>query len=310
VVISKVGFQVVMDQTNSLKPASKSLVIPLINAARGSAPDHVEKTTGKASGVGPRPSIAIKGVKESTTMASLPPPSPKHLNRSETPVQDNRPASRIGGIGLGRPTRPIGLGGATSKIASSPVAKRVVSQAVPAPVQEQEAPLLSSDPKFKAARRSKDETGPLKWVIENVARPDQIEYLQHQCSSQFSSNLNALLFSKDQHAEKDFLAGLTLLDECSFDEIACEKFDVSLEEMKDRFVCNADLILKYTTIRLSESNTTINMKTLDLLEHLFGILTEMSYSLSEYEAQAFVPTLISKVICSSETLYALIRLLH
>ncbi|KAJ3392260.1 Cytoskeleton associated protein 5 [Entophlyctis sp. JEL0112] len=161
-------------------------------------------------------------------------------------------------------------------------------------------PVLSVDPKHKEIRVNQDR-GMMKWTFE-TPRKDLVDFLQDQCKDHISEPVVALLFSTDHYKEKDFLHGLTLIDDSIVSAMSRDD-----ENMKARFVANSDLILKYSTIRLFDTNTSMLIKVLELLEHLFALLADAGYTLNEYEAGSFLPFFIAKVGDNKETMRAKIR---
>lgn len=156
------------------------------------------------------------------------------------------------------------------------------------------APILSSDNRAKQARAKKDSSIG-KWTFE-APRPDLLEHLSMQMENNFSAEVRALLFSTGNHADKDYLNAVTILDDCiASPELSHDKYGVDYTDMKARYVANADLVLKYLTLRFFDTGTTMMMKCLDLLEHLVAVLDDESYHLTEYEASAFLPFFINKV---------------
>ena len=59
-------------------------------------------------------------------------------------------------------------------------------------------------------------------------------------------------------------------------------------------MANLDLILKWTTLRFYETNTSVLLKMLEFHQVLFNMLTENDYHMTEFEAGAFIPYLINK----------------
>jgi cytoskeleton-associated protein 5 len=154
--------------------------------------------------------------------------------------------------------------------------------------------LLSGDTRDKLQRAEKN-IGLTKWVFE-APRKDLTEFLQDQCVSNLSSELISLLFSDDHYKEKYFLQGLAMLDDALSSEKFClDNFAIELVALRPRYIANADLILKYLTIRLADTNTTMIIKCLDLIEHLFAAMDDEGYTMSEYEASVFLPYFINKV---------------
>lgn len=142
--------------------------------------------------------------------------------------------------------------------------------------------LLISVDKGKESRQLQDRGG-LKWVFESPRR-ELIDLLSDQCRPSFNSDLHQLLFSSDHYKERDYLS-------------AIKQIDSFLRETMDEEVAitNCDLILKYLTIRFFDTNTSIFIKSLDLLEILLTILDNAGYRLNEYEANLFIPFFILKL---------------
>lgn len=135
----------------------------------------------------------------------------------------------------------------------------------------------------------------MKWVIDVNPRPEQVESLLSQMTPNTSPDLLAQLFSKDHSAEKDFAAGLTLLEQCAKDPNVAEEYGLSTEEMRARLVANVDVIFKYITLRIGMSSTTITVKCLDLIDQLIPVLDAEGHKLSDYETSALLLSLINKV---------------
>lgn len=275
-IVARAGYDYVMDQTNILKPASRATVVPMIDSAKGSVPTAPSAPVARSAsnagskGAGARPVSAVSKPLRGAAGSTLP--------RSATP-SDDAPVVKA---------RQIVKGGRAGVRAAPPV------HAAPAP-SVLEAPFVSGDPRGKQVRASK-ETGPLKWTIEGGPRADQVEYLHQQMGPHVSGELLGMLFSKDHHAERDFIAGLTLLNECLIDTVAAAaKYDIEEDELLDRFLANADVTFKYVSIRLYDTSTTITVKCLDLLESVLSVFQNSNQRLSDYEAGALLPSLLYKV---------------
>jgi cytoskeleton-associated protein 5 len=161
-------------------------------------------------------------------------------------------------------------------------------------------PVVSSDPRAKETRANQDR-GLTKWTFETPRR-ELIDFLAEQCEGHLSPGCIGLLFSTDHYKEKDFLNALTMLDEgCA------SAMNGSDSNLKARYVTNSDLILKYVTLRLFDTNTSMLIKCLELLEHLFTLMDQEGSLLTEYEASAFLPFFINKVGDNKETMRAKIR---
>ncbi|KAJ3225479.1 Cytoskeleton associated protein 5 [Clydaea vesicula] len=157
-------------------------------------------------------------------------------------------------------------------------------------------PILSSDFRMKELRGEKDR-GMNKWVFESP-RKELINFLQEQCEGNFFN----------EYREKDYLLALsTLIEPLVSKESLEEIFGITLEELQSRYVANADLIFKYVTLRFFDTNTSMLIKCLELLEGLISVLDDVGYHLTEYEASSFLPFFINKAGDSKETMRLKIR---
>ena len=66
-------------------------------------------------------------------------------------------------------------------------------------------------------------------------------------------------------------------------------------EELDKLKTVVDLILRWSTVRFSEKNTTVLTRLLIWLQKLFNQLNEADYRMLGFEATAFLPHLISKL---------------
>jgi hypothetical protein len=137
-----------------------------------------------------------------------------------------------------------------------------------------------------------------KWVFDSPRR-ELLDLLAEQASHNLSPDACNLLFSSDHYKEKDFLAGIKLLD----DFITSDGFG----KKHELCIANCDIVLKYLTIRFFDTNTTILIKCFDFLEHFLSILDDAGYSLNEYEASCFIPFFVQKMGDPKETLRVKLR---
>ncbi|TPX57138.1 hypothetical protein PhCBS80983_g04029 [Powellomyces hirtus] len=275
-VVDQVGLDVVRDKCSDLfKGASLASVQPFLDALR---------PTG-ARGAAVAASSTAK------------PATPAKLRRVAT-----APAGASNSSRAGAPARKSGLSRPSS---GSAPAKREVETP-----QEASAPLVSSDMRAKDQRAAADK-GMHKWTFD-VPRPELLEFLADQCQGIVSPQVHGQLFSTDHYKEKGFLAGLTAIDEpisnmpASITAIA-SSVDLDEAELKARYIACTDLILKYVTLRFFDTNTSMFLKCLELLEHLFTLLDGEGYHMSEYEAASFLPFFINKTGDPKETMRVKIR---
>ncbi|KAL4248146.1 CLASP family protein [Abortiporus biennis] len=295
------GYDYVMQQTSSLKPASRSSAAPLIQAARGAAapppPAPAPKSASASKGpakaappkaVSPEPEVApaiaaptskLSGVRRKLPQGSIPRPE----SRAETPVETpgtSRLPGKLGG--LRRPGAGIP---APSK--STPVQQPVASGSSP-------TPFTSMNNDAKRARLHKDAH---KWIVEaGTTRKDLAELLQHQMEPHATKELVALLFSHDHNAINDYLSGLGMLqDFYSSAQALDDKFTVPIDDVKAICIANSDLAFKYVSMKAHEPQSNLVQKLLDLVEAVLGFMQSVDSQLSDAEALVFIPTIIYKL---------------
>ncbi|GAA6034227.1 hypothetical protein JCM8097_003793 [Rhodosporidiobolus ruineniae] len=323
VIVSRAGYGTVMDAVAKLKPASKSTVLPIVEAARSAgpaaaaaapppaaAPSRPAAARPAPSAAKPAPAAPATAPAALSTSTSRPPsglsrPTAKPL-RTATPAALEEPAAPSAVPSrLAAPRSRPSISGLRSAAARTPAPP--AAPASPTLGGTKEAPFRSADPNPKLLRHKK-ETGSLRWIVEGTPRSDQVDWLAQQMAPQVSAALHAQLFSTDHSAERDFIAGLTAIDECAKDPQSAEAlYDVAEEEMRERLVANLDLIVKYITLRIGMTSTTITVKCLDVVEHLIPVLSQAQYKTSDYEATPLLLALINKVGDSKETIRQRVR---
>lgn len=311
--IIRCGYKAVMEQTSNMKAASRNTVIPLIDAARAEA-------TGKGSGSAPQvsaPAAAIRTPMSSrggqSTQASSAPVSVAPAPRSRTISQGHsdegsnaqsqsiaRQSSAVSRT-LRAPssTQTNGATGST-QTKSGTISLSSQSRAVAssnAPAISPSSPFNSKDTKFKAIREKKESNRNAQYWISSDGSPRQelTDVLHQQCEPQMSTGLLDKMFSKDHNAERDFLSALTLLaDYLSNPVSAAEEYSMEEGDIVNRAIANSDLIFKYVALRLTDNNTSISIKCLDVLESLIATLRNQEYHMSDYEANAILPCILAK----------------
>ena len=292
------GFDYVMQQTNSLKPASKSTAVPLIQAARGSAPAVAPKAAaapaakasskpasiqasaastpepGQPSPVRPsaQPASKLTGVRRKLPQGSASQPE----SRSESPI--DAPSSRLPNkltTGLRRPTGSISAPKPPASVAAS-----------------SNMTFLSSTPEAKKVRLRDAQ----KWINEGgPTRKDLADALNHQMEPYTSKELLSLLFSRDHNAVNDHVAGLTMIyDFYGSVESGDDKFG-SIEHARMVCIANSDFALKYASMKAHEPQSNLVQKCLEVVEAVLAFFQSVDYQLTDGEATCFIPTMVHKV---------------
>ncbi|KAF7363414.1 Microtubule associated protein [Mycena sanguinolenta] len=287
VLITSAGFDHVLHQTNSLKPASRNSAVPLIQAARPAAPAQSAPTKGPPAPISipptsdspppESPSTASMAPKTSSKLVGvrrkLPQGSSRPDSRAETPVEP--PPSRAGKAPVAGLRRP------------GPGANSAKSSAPSTPPPSVSLPFSGTNLDAKKSRLGKDAS---KWINEGgPTRKDLADLLQTQMEPHASKELVTRLFSHDHNAVNDHISGLTTI---------CELFasaqggDASVEAV---CVANFDLPLKYASIKLHEPQPNLISKCLEAVESVLAFLRGVNYQLTDNEALCFIPTVVYKL---------------
>ena len=120
----------------------------------------------------------------------------------------------------------------------------------------------------------------LKWDISAPPRAELVNQLKDQMSA---ASLNRQLMVNMFH--QDFKFHLKAL-EALYDDFDCNM---------DSAIANLDLILRWITIRLYDTNTSVNIKCMEYLCTVFSALSDNKINIQDYEAYSFMPTLVMKV---------------
>ncbi|XP_003369660.1 putative HEAT repeat-containing domain protein [Trichinella spiralis] len=118
----------------------------------------------------------------------------------------------------------------------------------------------------------------LKWQF-SIPSPDHVEQLKSQLSVVCKPELLQLLF----HA--DFKLQLK----------AVEMLNQSLEQNNELTFNCLDLILKWCTLRFFETNPSVLMRCLDLIQSLLQMCVDRGYKMHDLEVASFLPYLLMKL---------------
>eukprot|EP00698_Gefionella_okellyi_P019769 TRINITY_DN610_c0_g2_i2.p1 TRINITY_DN610_c0_g2~~TRINITY_DN610_c0_g2_i2.p1 ORF type:complete len:1667 (+),score=555.77 TRINITY_DN610_c0_g2_i2:217-5001(+) len=136
------------------------------------------------------------------------------------------------------------------------------------------AALLSNDKKSQRAVHDRKH----KWSFDEI-RPEFVDTLKEQALLCVSPAMHAKMFATDFKKHVEALSELT----------------VAVKAQHVEAFQNADVLLKWTTIRLHEANMATLVKALEFCKALFSVIEEDRLLLSDYEASAFVPFLVNQI---------------
>ena len=272
--MSTVGYNALVKETNNLKPASRSTVLQTLKAAslaNTSAPSTKTEAQSQTRAV------------PSTTQQA--PSRPESVAPPDS--EPERAGSRIA------PKSKLGLG------LKRPAVSAPSPAAVPTPTSRASpngtpAPFTTSNPDAKRNRLAKDAG---RWTIESgPVRKDLADFLQAQMELHVSRDISQSLFSHDHNAVNDWVAGMTVMADCYSHTLAGdERYGPTSENMRAILIANSDLALKYSCLRVHENQSNLVSKALDLVEAVVALLAEENYRLVDTEAACFLPTFIHKV---------------
>jgi len=296
-VVASAGFDFVMDQTSNLKPASKATIIPLINAARASAPSAPAKAF--AAPKTGRPPAARESAPESPNRTAAPtarskaPPTRSLAMKALSSAPASRPPSSLSQesdrpTGLAKPRVLNGMRPAFTVSHGGSTAPSVVQASSSS---SRTAPFITNSVEARTARLKRDAT---RWIPDSAPKNDLPEYISSQMEPHMSPEIFALLFSKDHRAEEDYMAGLTTMADFYRDD-AESLFKVSSDELQAAQLANVDLALKYSALKLLSNNTQMANRCLEVMTNVVETLQKYNERFSDAEAKLFVPALIIKV---------------
>lgn len=277
------SYDFVLNQTNSLKPASRASAVPLVQAARQAVSEPPTKLVALAPAKVPASSPVISSP-ELPLVSSV--PEAKSGNRitgirRKIPAGSSRPESRTENTDtLGKTSASAGV----KKL--MPTAALGESSILMTPVNPV-LPFSNMNPDLKKARLAKDAN---RWINEGGStRKDLADLLQGQMEIHTNRDIVARLFSHDHNAVNDHISGLATL--ATFYSGATD-MDENVEKL---CLANLDLPLKYISIKIHEPQPNLVSKCLDVVEAILAFLRHASYQLTDNEANCFVPTMIHKV---------------
>lgn len=159
--------------------------------------------------------------------------------------------------------------------------------------------LLENELKEQRTRRERKN----RWYFnerEQPLRPEQIEILKENMQHCVPNELIFLLFGDNQRQEQ----GMQILIEFLSDTERC---------LPSLVVQNFDVLLQYCSLKIyDQSNTKLQVKSLDLLLKLTSIAQEQRYRLSDYECSIFLPIFLDRlghnIVIIRETLKKIVRI--
>ncbi|XP_053160664.1 cytoskeleton-associated protein 5-like [Hemicordylus capensis] len=268
------GFEKMSEAADKLKPSSRDQLLPILEKAKAGRPAKPTISFAKTFSKLPRGkswSNSSSTPTKQSSLASIPTESPES---SELNLEVKKAKSE----------------GAVQNTKKPPSIK-LPSKLNTKEDSSQKGPIFIVVPKAKE-QRVKDEKA-LKVLRWNFSTPSSkyVEQLKGQMCGCLSSWLQEELFhSNFQH----HIRALTVMTK-------------HLESEKNGVISCLDLILKWLTLRLFDTNTWVLMKTLEYLKRLFSLLIEEKYQLTESEASSFFPYLLLKMGGTKESILKEVR---
>ncbi|XP_032094224.1 cytoskeleton-associated protein 5-like [Thamnophis elegans] len=274
------GIEKMCEATSKLKPASRDQVLLVLERVKESRSSKATLSLSRTLSKLPR------GKSWSRSEVAPPPPPPP----PPCPPAPSSSTENVGSNEMSMDVRKANSEGTVPKTKRFPATKsqtKVALKEGPGKL----GPIFMIVPKGKE-QRAKEEKA-LKVLRWNFSTPSSkyIEQLKAQMSGCFSNWLQEEMFhSNFQHHIK-----------------ALAVMSKHLETEKDGVLSCLDLILKWLSLRLFDTNTWVLMKTLEYLQRLFHLLMEEKYQLTDSEASSFLPYLLLKLGGTKESILKEVR---
>ncbi|KAJ1812047.1 hypothetical protein LPJ75_003850, partial [Coemansia sp. RSA 2598] len=230
------------------------------------------------------------------------------------------PMSATGSAEVSRPGSSMRTGTPTLQSQASQLARMSNEELEAIP------PILDCDFRSKDQRARRDMTGNPngipRWAQlgDSRVRADLESQLCEQAAAHFNPLIQRQLFSTGHYKDRDYLSGLTTIEEVvSIPALSQQRFGLPLfspspdmDSLAARFMANLDILLKYISLRMYEGSTHTLLKSFDLLERLTHLTEENQQqqqqqgqaSWSDYEVQAILPALVSRLGDAKEVVRA------
>jgi cytoskeleton-associated protein 5 len=272
------GYDYVMHQTNSLKPASRTSIVPLIQNARPPASEAPTKASQVTNG-----SPAISASTSASTEITEPAAAPSKAPTKSFGVRRKLP---LGSRPDSRSETPTEGGAPKNKLLESK--RTAATENIQAVSTSALLPIHGTNQEARKNRCGKDAS---KWINEGgPTRKDLCDLLQLQMESHTSKEVLSKLFSRGHDAVNDFISGMVII--ADFYSRTSEDADDSVSAI---CLANFDLPLKYAAIRVHEPQPNLVTKCLELVESVLSFLRMTDHQLTDGEALSFIPTMIYKV---------------
>jgi hypothetical protein len=196
------------------------------------------------------------------------------------------PKPSRGSVGAASKNRFGAPGSAPGTPSKAPVDDEPTSSADSTPVLTQTGPVRRNDGKQQREQQN------LSWSFDEPPR-DAVEALKAQAQQCFSVELLQKMF--DSNEAKDHASALSELEE-------------ALEPHKEGVLDSLDVILKWASLRLFDTNLAVLRKAVSLFSQLLGLLEIWQVHLSEFEAQSFILVFVERMgVVTHEAVLASMR---
>ena len=284
--LAHAGYDKIFRQTSKLSPTSQATIGKQLEGMRDNIPDIRSKFKADEKQAAP-PVVSDAEPVQSVTASK---PVTKAIAQSKAVEQsaaaamsdaDSDAGSDSGAKKPAKAAAPTGKGAPKSARASTAKGRQSTVAKTKGAAEEEDVspPLTVGKGKESREQRLKDENSHklLKWNF-NMPTKEHIQQLNELMATVCSKSLHTLLF----HA--DFKFHLQAMEKL---------MDFSTADNRDSIVANVDLILKWSTLRLFDTNTTVIFKVLDLILCVMKVCNDGSFTLSDSEASSFVPYMVS-----------------
>ncbi|KAI3637761.1 hypothetical protein MIR68_004410 [Amoeboaphelidium protococcarum] len=159
-----------------------------------------------------------------------------------------------------------------------------------------EYPFIDLGSDSKQQRMLQERSNSQRWQ-STQSQAEYIEQLQSACSQAFSEDLTKLLFDKGHSQDKSHMAAVNIIDKAlSFDTESAWSAEYSIQQQQSLALNVSDLILKYVSVRLNDTNTVMTIKCLEIVQKIVDLMEQAdNYRVTDYDIDCIFSALSSKL---------------
>ncbi|KAI3638976.1 hypothetical protein MIR68_003474 [Amoeboaphelidium protococcarum] len=159
-----------------------------------------------------------------------------------------------------------------------------------------EYPFIDFGSDSKQQRMLQGRSNSQRWQ-STQSQAEYMEQLQSACAQGFSEVLMKLLFDKGHFQDKSHMAAVNIIDKAlGFEAESAWSAAYSIQQQQSLALNVSDLILKYVSVRLNDTNTVMTIKCLEIVQKVVDLMEQAdTYRVTDYDIDCIFPDLSSKL---------------